>query len=508
MTLGAILGLVVGVGIGLVTAIVYLRQQQKRQLSGAESARTNIIAEAENAGREIVLKARDEAITIRDEAEKESNRRRRELEKQQEQLTERREKLDERLEQTDNRARNLEQREQRVNERERELQEIEARANAELERVAVMTREEAREEVLASVAVSARADSARIIRDIEQAAKAEGEKRAREIVITCIQRCATDIVSDIVSSTVVLPSDDMKGRIIGRQGRNIRAFELASGVDVIVDDTPEAIVLSCFDPVRREIGRRSMETLITDGRIHPGRIEQIVKKAKEDVEKTMREAGEEAAFDAGVRSLHPELIKLMGRMKYRTSYGQNVLAHSVETAHLAAMLANEVGADVDIARLGGFLHDIGKAVSHEVEGPHALIGADLAQRYGVTPIVVNTIAAHHHEAEQESLEAVLVETADAISGARPGARRESLELYIKRIKALENIAQSYRGVEESFAIQAGREVRVFVRPDEIDDLSSLQLARDIAQKIEETLEYPGQVKVTVIRETRVSEIAK
>ena len=506
--LQAILGLASGVGIGLVAAIAYLRLQDNRKRESAQAAHANIISEAETKGREIVLQARDEAIKIRDEAEKESTRRRRELDQQLEQFTDRREKLDRRFEQTENRARSLEQREQLVNERERQLQDLEVERQRAIERAAGMSREDARNELLERVAENARQDSARIIRDIEQAARAEGEKRAREIVVTCIQRCATDIVADIVAATVVLPTDDMKGRIIGRQGRNIRAFEQASGVDVIVDDTPEAIVLSSFDPVRREVGRRAMENLIVDGRIHPGRIEQIVKKAREDVEKTIREAGDEAAFDAGVRSLHPELLKLLGRLKYRTSYGQNMLSHSVETAHLAAMLAAEVGADVEIARMGGLLHDLGKALTHEVEGPHALVGADLAQRYGVPAIVVNAVRAHHHEAEQESLEAVIVETADAISGARPGARRESLELYIKRIKALENIAQSFKGVEESFAIQAGREVRIFVRPDEVDDLAAVELARDIARTVEETLEYPGQVKVTVIRETRATDFAK
>ena len=504
----AIQGIVAGVFIGAVAAVIYIRQQRTRKREAAEGASASIIGEAETAGREIVLQARDEAIKIRSDAEAESKRRRRELEGQEEKLTNRRDGLERRIEQTDNRARNLEQKEQQLSERLRNVEEVEARHQTELERVAGMTAEQARSELLEAVAQDARNDSARIIRDIEQAAKEEGEKRAQKIVVSCVQRCATDVVADIVSSTVVLPSDDMKGRIIGRQGRNIRAFEQASGVDVIVDDTPEAIVLSCFDPVRREVGRQSMEALISDGRIHPGRIEQIVKKTRDAVDKTVREAGEEAAFDAGVPNLHPELIKTMGRLKFRTSYGQNVLAHSVESAHLAAMLAAEIGADVDLARAGGFLHDIGKALTHEIEGPHALVGADLAQRYGQGKLVVNAIAAHHHEAEPLSLEATIVETADAISGARPGARRESLEFYIKRIKALENIAHSFHGVEESFAIQAGREVRIFVRPDVVDDLAAVQLARDIARKVEDTLEYPGQVKVTVIRETRASDFAK
>jgi ribonuclease Y len=371
-----------------------------------------------------------------------------------------------------------------------------------------MTREQAHAELLAAVAAETRAESGRIIREIENEAKQEGERRARKLIVTSMQRCAAEVVADNVSSTVTLPSEEMKGRIIGRQGRNIRAFELATGVDVIVDDTPEAVTLSCFDPVRREVGRLALTKLIADGRIHPARIEQLVEKTREEVEDTIRTAGEEATFNAGVRGLHEEIVKLLGRLKYRTSYGQNMLDHSVETAHLAAMLSAEVGADIEVARAGGLLHDIGKAVTHEVEGPHALIGADLARRYGVPPLVVNAIAAHHHEEEPLTIEAILVETADAISGSRPGARRESLELYLKRIKALENVANGFEGVEESYAIQAGREIRILVRPDVVDDLGAMRLCRDIARKVEESLDYPGQVKVTVIRETRAVDFAK
>ena len=371
-----------------------------------------------------------------------------------------------------------------------------------------MSREEAHQELLAQVTDEVRPDAARIIREMELEAREIGDQVAREIVVTCIQRCASDVVSDVVASAVPLPSDEMKGRIIGRQGRNIRAFEQATGVDVIVDDTPEAVLLSCFDPVRREVGRLSLLALIEDGRIHPARIEQIVKKTQEDVDKAVMEAGKQAEFDAGVHGLQKEVIRLLGRLRYRTSYGQNVLAHSVETARLAAMLAAEVGANVEIARMAGLLHDLGKAVSHEVEGPHALIGGELAERYGLPKAVCQAIAAHHHEAESDVLEAVLVETADAISGARPGARRESLELYLKRIKALENVANGFEGVQESYAIQAGREVRIIVQPEEIDDLASTRLARDIAKKVEETMQYPGQIKVTVIRETRSIDYAK
>ena len=504
----AIIALVAGAGIGWWFGARQTSQRLAADQEAAENSRASIIADAETTAREIILQAKDQAIKTRDEAEQETKRGRREMEQAQEQLNRRREKLDDRLEQTENRARKIEQREKQIDALEQEAESLKAAQQTELERVAGLSRADAKSELLDKVALEARNDSARIIREIEMAARAEGEARSREIVITCIQRLATDVVADVVVSSIELPSDDMKGRIIGRQGRNIRAFEQATGVDVIVDDTPETIVISCFDPVRREVARRTMLQLIADGRIHPGRVEQVLKKMREEVERTMRETGEEAAYRADVRGLHPEILKLMGRMMFRTSYGQNVLNHSVETAQIAALLAAEVGADIELARTGGFLHDIGKAMTHEVDGPHALIGADILQRYGIPPLVVNAVASHHHEVEQDSLEAVLVETADAISGARPGARRESLELYIKRIKALETIAEGFAGVEESFAIQAGREVRIIVRPEQVDDLGALRLSQDIAKKIEETLEYPGQVKVTVIRETRAVEYAR
>ena len=323
-----------------------------------------------------------------------------------------------------------------------------------------------------------------------------------------MQRVASDQVSETVVSAVPLPSDDMKGRIIGRQGRNIRAFENATGVDVIVDDTPEAIILSGFDPIRREVARLAMSRLITDGRIHPARIEKLVNKARDEVDQAIKEAGEQAIYDAGVRRLHPEIIKLLGRLQYRTSYGQNQREHAIEASRLAVIIANEVGADIEVCREGALLHDIGKAVDHEVEGPHAIIGADIAKRYNVNAKVVNCIASHHHEVEQDSLEAVIVEVADAISGARPGARRESLENYVKRIKALEEVAHSFTGVEEAFAIQAGREVRIIVRPEEVDDYEAIKMSKDIARQVEENLQYPGQIKVTVVRETRAVDYAK
>jgi ribonuclease Y len=371
-----------------------------------------------------------------------------------------------------------------------------------------MSVDDARGILLSEVEKEARADMARVIRQIEAEAREEGENRARKLIASAIQRVASDHVTEITTSVVPLPSDEMKGRIIGRNGRNIHAFEQAAGVDVIVDDTPEAVTISCFDPVRREVARRSLAKLILDGRIHPAHIEKVLKNEQKEVERSIVEAGEQAAFDAGVSALNPEILKMLGRLKYRTSYGQNQLGHAVETAQLAGVIAAELDADVEVAKAGALLHDLGKAMDHNVEGTHANIGAEFARRYGVNPKVVNAIASHHHEIEQESVEAVIVEAADAISGARPGARRESLEQYIKRVRSLEDIANSHKGVVQSFALQAGREIRIFVRPEDIDDLESIRLARDVAKKIEETMQYPGQIKVTVIRETRAVDYAK
>jgi ribonuclease Y len=379
---------------------------------------------------------------------------------------------------------------------------------AELQRIGQMSVEEARSLLLVEAEKEARNDMARIIRQIEAEARAEGEKRARELIAESIQRVASDHVVSVTTSVISLPNEEMKGRIVGRNGRNIRAFEQAAGVDVIVDDTPEAVTISCFDPIRREVARRSLERLIVDGRIHPAHIEKILGEEQKEVDRSIVEAGEEAAFEAGVTGLHPEVIKVLGRLKYRTSYGQNQLSHAVEVARLSAVLAAELGADVEISRMGGLLHDLGKAMDHNTDGTHAMIGAEFAKRYGVPAKVVNIIASHHHEVEQETIEAIIVESADAISGARPGARREDLEQYIKRLRALEEIADSFKGVSQSYAIQAGREVRIIVRPEEIDDLASTRLARDIAKKIEETMQYPGQIKVTVISETRAVDYAR
>jgi len=377
-----------------------------------------------------------------------------------------------------------------------------------LERVSSMTQEEAKAQLLDEVEQEARGDMVRIIRQIEEEAQVEGERKARELIADAIQRVASEHVAAVTVSLVPLPSDDMKGRIIGRNGRNIRAFEQAAGVDVVVDDTPEAVTISCFDPVRREVARRSMDKLVLDGRIHPAQIEKIVSQVQGEVDRVIIEEGERAAFEAGVPGLHTEIIKKLGRLKFRTSYGQNQLAHAIETAQLAGVITAELGADTEAAKAGGLLHDLGKAMDHDVEGTHAAIGADFCRRYKVRPKVVNIIASHHHEVEQDSVEAVIVEAADAISGARPGARRESLEQYLKRIRALEEIANSFTGVSQSFALQAGREIRVIVQPEDIDDLEAARLARAVAKKIEEGMQYPGQIKVTVIRETRSVDYAK
>jgi ribonuclease Y len=413
-----------------------------------------------------------------------------------------------RVEKLEQREQLLNKRQSQVDKRANDLEKAHEKELAELQRIAAMTVDEARGVLLKEVEKEARNDMARIIRQIEAEARVDGEKRARELVADAIQRVASEHVAAVTTSLVTLPNEEMKGRIVGRNGRNIRAFELSAGVDVIVDDTPEAVTVSCFDPVRREVARRSLQRLILDGRIHPAYIEKILAEEQRMVDKDIEEAGQQAAFDANVAGLHPEVLKVMGRLKYRTSYGQNQLAHAVEVSKLAAVIGSELGADLEVCKAGALLHDLGKAMDHNTEGTHALLGAEFARRHGVNTRVVNCIASHHHEVEQESVEAVIVEAADAISGARPGARREDLEQYIKRLRALEDIANTFPGVAGSYAIQAGREVRIIVRPEDIDDLGATRMARDIAKKIEETMQYPGQIKVTVIRETRAIEYAK
>jgi ribonuclease Y len=502
----------VAVAAGAGIAVVLLRQLESRQsTTRRELAEAEIKLQLERANesaQKTLREAEAQAKQVIDEVNENMIRRRRELDKEDERLQRYRKEIDERRERLEQREQNLNKRQSRLDKQQSDLQKLHEERMAELQRIAQLTREEARNELLEQVEREARNDMARIIRQVESEAKEEADNRAREVISLAVQRLASEHVSEIAVSVINLPSDEMKGRIIGRNGRNIRAFELATGVDVIVDDTPEAITVSSFDPVRREVAKRSMAKLVVDGRIHPARIEKLVEDARNEVEQVIRQEGERASYEAGVPGLHPEILKLLGRLKFRFSYGQNMHAHAIETAHIAGMIAAELGADVLIAKAGGLLHDIGKAVDHEVEGTHALIGAELAKRYGVHPKVVNAIASHHHEEEQLYIESYIVEAADAISGARPGARRESMEMYVRRVRTLEEIANSFSGVEASYALQAGREVRILVRPDQVDDLAAVQLARDVARKIEETMQYPGQIKVQVIRETRAVDMAK
>lgn len=500
----ALLGFAGGLATGYYIKRLQVEKEKIRQHEEADS----ILSNAREEARKIELHAKNAALEIRQAADAEIVRRRTELSKEEDRLHKRREELDNRTDRLEKREQALNKRQSAIDKRANDLEKMHDQEMEVLQRISQMTREEAREVLLAEVEKEARADMSRVIRQIEAEAREEGDRRARKLIASAIQRVASEHVSEVTTSFVPLPSDDMKGRIIGRNGRNINAFEQAAGVDVIVDDTPEAITISCFDTVRREVAVRSMAKLVLDGRIHPAHIEKIVKREREEVERVIAEAGEQAAYDAGVAGLHPEIMKMLGRLKFRTSYGQNQLAHAVETAQLAGVIAAELGADVEISKAAALLHDLGKAMDHNVEGTHAQIGAEFAKRYGAHPKVINAIASHHHEVEQETVEAVIAEAADAISGARPGARRESLEQYIKRVRALEEVANSYKGVSQSYALQAGREVRIFVRPEDVDDLSSIRLARDIAKQIEDTMQYPGQIKVTVIRETRAVDYAK
>ena len=477
-------------------------------MKAAHAEARRIEAEARTRQKELILEAKDEKLRMQREAEDEARARRTELNAQERRLVARDEQLDQRAETFAQRDRKLVDRERDLEKTREEL----ARAHQDqvdaLQRVSGMSADDAKNILIEAVRAEAEHDAVKIARAIERAAREEAQDKARDIVLTAMQRVAADHTAEHTVSVVHLPSDEMKGRIIGREGRNIRALEQATGVDLIIDDTPETVILSGFDPVRREIARIAITKLIADGRIHPGRIEEVVAKARAEVDLTMRQAGEQAAYQAGVPGLPAEIIKLLGRLKFRTSYGQNVLNHVVETSALAAVIAAEIGADVQIAKMGGLLHDIGKAVDHEVEGPHAAIGAGIAQRHNLPFKVINAIAAHHQEVEYACLEAPIVQVADAISASRPGARGEAMDTYVKRLEDLQAIAESFAGVERSFAVQAGREVRILVRPEEIDDLTASRLARDIVKKIEEQLTYPGQIKVTVIRETRAVEYAK
>ena len=499
---------IAGVFLGAIGGIYLYHRQTQRRIAAAEHSAGRILSEADRRQKEILLEAKEEAIKIRNQAESELRDRRGEVQRLERRVLQKEENLDRKIEGLEQRQRNLANKETELEEAKANLLALEDQRKQELERVSSLTVMEARELLLAQVEREIRDEANRRLREIEQELKEEADERARKILAVAMQRLTGEVVSESTVSVVPLPSEDMKGRIIGREGRNIRALEHVTGVDVIIDDTPDAVTLSSFDPIRREVARVTLTKLIADGRIHPARIEEMVEKARKEVDVAVKQAGEEAALDSGCPGLHPEIIRTLGRLKYRYSYGQNQLKHAVETANLAAMIAHELGANVEVARRGGLLHDLGKAIDHEVEGTHAMLGAEVARRHGIHAGVVHCIEAHHEEVEPSTVESVITIVADAISGSRPGARRESLEGYLKRLEALEALANSFPGVEKSFAIQAGREIRIIVKPEEIDDLASSRMAKEISKKIEENLDYPGQIKVTVIRERRSVEFAK
>ena len=506
--LGVIGALVIGLAIGAGGTWLIMKprveeayEQLQRDL---EQRRAAVEKEVEN----ILDTTRKEAQDIRQEAEKLAERRFQDLARAEERIEKQSDKLDQQAQRLEQREQTLNKRQSSMDKRGNQLSQMEEEQRARLEEIAAMSTAEARQLLLEQVEVEAQQDLARQMREIENRAKETAEVEARKLIALAIQRVASDQVAELVVSVVPLPSDDMKGRIIGRSGRNIRAFEQAAGVDIVVDDTPEAVTVSSFDSIRREVARRALIKLIADGRIHPARIEKLIKDAQVEVNHDVRDAGEQAAYEANVHGLHPEILKMLGRLKYRTSYGQNQLYHAVEASKIAAMLAAELGANIEQSKMGALLHDLGKAMDHDQEGTHAMLGAEFAKRFKVPAPVVNSIASHHHEIDQETVEAIIVEAADAISGARPGARRESLEHYIKRVRTLEEIATSFEGVESAYALQAGREIRILVKPGKIDDLGAMRLSRDISKSIEDNMQYPGQIQVTVIRETRAVGFAK
>jgi len=504
----AIVAILIGAAIGYAVARRTIGQQQDLQLAEAEARMKARIAEVERETKEKQLEAKEEAVRIREAAENEAREARAQAQHAERRLQTREEHLEHRVEQVQDRERELVHRERSIDDLRAQVDETLKAQLRELERVANMTRQEAQGIVMGQVEQDLRNEIARKVREAELQARDEGDRRARSIVTEAIQRVAADQTAESSVSVLPLPNEEIKGRIIGREGRNIRALQQATGIDLIVDDTPEAVVISGFDPIRREVARVALNKLIVDGRIHPARIEETVQKAREEVDRRVKEEGESAVLELGLQGLHPEVVRHLGMLRFRTSYGQQVLNHSKEVAYMAGMMASEIGADVRIARLSGLLHDIGKSIDHEVEGSHAVIGADLIQRHGVPQPVVHAVRSHHYEEEPRTIEALLLIAADAISAARPGARRETLDAYVKRLAKLEEIANSFGGVQQSFAIQAGREVRILVKPDQIDDAQSQLLARDIALRIEGEMSYPGQIRVTVVRETRAIEYAR
>ncbi len=508
----AVICAVAGLLIGALAGIQYRKRVAEREIGSAEAEATRIINDAirggENKKKEMLLEAKDEIHKSRTEYEKEVKERRSELSKQERRLQQKEESLDKKTDAFERKEEELAKRLAKVTETQAKADELYKAQTEKLEEISQLTQEQAKQYLLETVETEVRHETAMKIKEIEAQFKDEAETKAREVIATAIQRCAADHAAETTVSVVPLPNDEMKGRIIGREGRNIRTLETITGVDLIIDDTPEAITVSSFDPVRREIARLALEKLIVDGRIHPTRIEDMVEKARREVDRTIREEGERACYETGVHNLNPELIKILGRQKYRTSYGQNVLNHSIEVSHIAGLLASELGMDVAMAKRAGLLHDLGKAVDHEMEGSHVQLGAELARKYKENPIVVNAIEAHHGDVEPKTITAVLVQAADAISAARPGARRENVENYIRRLQKLEELTNSYAGVEKSYAIQAGREIRIMVKPEVVNEDNMIILARDIAKKIESELEYPGQIKVNVIRETKAVEYAK
>ena len=498
--------------VGALIGYIYRKNVGEKAIGSAEQKAKNLILDAENKSetlrKEAILEAKEEAHRLRSDAEKDARERRAEIQRSERRLIQKEESIDRKLENIERKEESITQKEQNIIDKQKDLDKIISRQLEELERISGYTIDEAKALLLSNIEKEVRHDASIMIKDIESKAKEEADKKAKYIITGAIQRCAADHVAESTVSVVALPNDEMKGRIIGREGRNIRAIETLTGVDLIIDDTPEAVILSGFDPVRREIARVALEKLIVDGRIHPARIEEMVEKAEREVNSIIKEEGEQAAFEVGIHNLHPELIKLLGRLKYRTSYGQNVLKHSVEVAHLAGLMAGELGLDIKLAKRAGLLHDIGKALDHEVEGTHVDIGIDVLRRYKESEAVINGMAAHHGDYEPKSMEAVLIAAADALSAARPGARRETLDAYIKRLEKLEEIANTTPGVEKSFAIQAGREIRIIAKPDDVNDEEIVFLAREISKKIESELEYPGQIKVNVVRETRAVDYAK